>query len=94
MRYRPTPKSPGEVINPGPRRQPPKTALARALHKRLDELNWTNTDLAKKVGRSKQEVGRWVSGTVKPGIDMLARIAKVLGVKMESLVSVPESPNR
>lgn len=47
---------------------------AERLRARLDELGWSQTDLAKAIGASTTIVSRWLSGERVPSLDMAFRI--------------------
>jgi transcriptional regulator with XRE-family HTH domain len=74
------------VHRPGSNRVEAQTLLAARIQTRLEKLNWTNDELAKRIGRHKQQVSRYTIGTVTPSTIVLAEIAVALGVTMEWLL--------
>lgn len=44
----------------------------------LKERNWTQKDLAKKLGKSEAEISKWLSGTHNLTLKSIAKIAAVL----------------
>jgi len=49
---------------------------AERLRARLDELGWSQTDLAKAIDVSTTVVSRWLSGDRVPSLDMAFRIQR------------------
>lgn len=61
--------------------------IANLILLRLRELNWTQKDLAEKMGVSPQVVNKWVKGKENNfSIELLFRIGDYLGI---SLIEVP-----
>lgn len=50
------------------------------------EYNWSQSDLAKKIGTSAPIVGRYEREEIKPSIDVAAKIADALGVTLDYLL--------
>lgn len=51
----------------------------------------TQKALAEAIGVRTPQISAWELGTLSPSVDALAKIAKVLDVSMEELISVPQS---
>ncbi|MBZ0253529.1 MAG: helix-turn-helix domain-containing protein [Candidatus Methylomirabilis sp.] len=51
------------------------------------QREWTQEDLAEKVGVSKVQVSRWETGRMRPSRNTLKQIAAVLGVHYDDLRS-------
>lgn len=62
-----------------------KIAFKILMH--LDELGWSQTDLAKKMDVSRQQVNKWVKGQENFTIGTLTSLGDVLGV---NLIQIPE----
>jgi DNA-binding XRE family transcriptional regulator len=52
---------------------------------RLAELDLKQTDLAEEFGVSKQTFNGWVSGRIKPSLEVAFRLAKRLNCKVDDL---------
>lgn len=50
-----------------------------------ENLSLTQAEFAEKLGTSQVAVSRWEKGTVRPGVDYLARIAALGGCTMEDI---------
>ncbi|MEO5906488.1 MAG: helix-turn-helix transcriptional regulator [Saprospiraceae bacterium] len=49
----------------------------------LDRKNWTQADLADKIGVSRQSVNSIETGRLVPSTDLALKMAKVFGTKVE-----------
>jgi transcriptional regulator with XRE-family HTH domain len=84
----------GKVYS-GARRLEATTTFAARLQTRLEELNWTNNELAKRLDCHKQQVSRWTTGKDAPSSQSLRRIAQALGVSMDYLMpAIDEEPTK
>ena len=65
------------------------------LSKRIYELrmsfNWTQVQLAQKLGVTKQTVSNWENDNIQPSIDMLIRISKIFNVSTDYLLGLTPS---
>ncbi|MCK8816284.1 helix-turn-helix transcriptional regulator [Natroniella sulfidigena] len=59
------------------------------IQQKLDELNWTQTDLAEKLATSRQMVNKIVHGRKKITIEELKSIAEILNVELQELTEKP-----
>ena len=50
------------------------------------QLNWSQAELAKKIGTSAPIVGRYEREEIKPSIDVAAKLADALGVTLDYLL--------
>jgi len=50
------------------------------------QLNWSQADLAKKIGTSAPIVGRYEREEIKPSIDVASKIADALDVTLDYLL--------
>lgn len=69
--------------------------FSRALRERLRDLSMAQSDLARKMGTSRDNVSGWARGETWPRPDMLEKIAQALDCKIEDLVppEMIKSPN-
>lgn len=71
--------------------------FAAALTEQLEVAGMTGYRLSQLTGISRQTVSRLLNGHVQPGWDVVAKIAKALGVSCEAFVtddmSLPEAPD-
>jgi transcriptional regulator with XRE-family HTH domain len=62
------------------------------LKQRRQFLGYTQEDLARRLGVSQQQVGRWESGTQDTTADFLGRLAKALNCTADWLLGLVEQP--
>lgn len=66
------------------------------LGQRIGELrsamNWTQVDLAKRLGVAKQTVSNWENENIQPSIEMLVRLSKLFGVTTDYLLGLDSIP--
>ena len=62
------------------------------LSKRIYELrmsfNWTQVQLAQKLGVTKQTVSNWENDNIQPSIDMLVKISKIFNMSTDYLLGL------
>ena len=62
------------------------------LNKRITELrmsfNWTQVQLAQKLGVTKQTVSNWENDNIQPSIDMLVKLSKIFNVSTDYLLGL------
>ena len=62
------------------------------LNKRIYELrlsrNWTQVQLAYKLGVTKQTVSNWENDNIQPSIEMLIKISKIFDVSTDYLLGL------
>ena len=68
----------------------PKT-LGERVRKRREDLQWSQQQLADKMGTDQAFVSRIESDTYKPGMRVLTSLSKALGVSIAYLL---EGPNK
>ena len=59
------------------------------IAKRIVELrkdrNWTQLDLAKKIGASENTIGHWEQGRHDPDLEMVGKLSDVFGISTDML---------
>ena len=62
------------------------------LNERIRDLrvarSWSQVDLAKKLGVSKQSVSNWENDNILPSIEMLVKLSRVFGVSTDYLLGL------
>ena len=53
-------------------------------------LGWSQVDLAKRLGVTKQTVSNWENENIQPSIEMLVRLAKLFNVTTDYLLGLEE----
>lgn len=56
------------------------------------ERNWTQEDLGKRVGVSRQAINALESGKHDPSLDLAYRLAAAFGVQVEEVFANPHAP--
>ena len=51
-----------------------------------EQLGLSKLELAKKIGTTHQNIGRWEQGEVLPNIDFCVRLADFYGISLDELV--------
>ncbi len=68
---------------------PPKAMSLREFGHRLDEMlldrGWSQADLHRKAGLSKDTISKWVAGKVDPSPRNLGVVAKAFGMSIDEL---------
>lgn len=66
------------------------------LNKRIHELRlsfgWSQTELARRLGVSKQAVSNWENDNIQPSVDVLIRLADAFGVTTDYLLGREDIP--
>jgi transcriptional regulator with XRE-family HTH domain len=69
----------------------PSAAFRESLGRRIVRLrevkHWSRADLAREMGISNGRMGRWERGTQGPPLEMLAPLARFLGVSADELLT-------
>lgn len=67
----------------------PKLAVVfrRKLRERLEEIEWSQQDLANQLGVGKSYVSQLMTGHRNPGLDTLESVAKAVNVEATWLIS-------
>ena len=64
------------------------------LNQRIRELRcacgWSQVELAKRLGLSKQTVSNWENDNIQPSIEMLIRLSNVFGVSTDYLLGLEQ----
>lgn len=75
------------------RHDPIVAAFAENLRHVRRSRGMTQRDLARVTHLAESYISRLENGTIAPGIDLVARLARALGSPVEELLRQPESPN-
>lgn len=62
-----------------------------ALRQARRDSGFVQTEVARLAKIGTETLRRWESGTASPQVDLLARVAEILGVAISDLVRVPET---
>lgn len=62
-----------------------KMFIAAKIDDALQSKEWTRSKLAKKLGKSRSEITKWLSGTHNFTVDTLTEICYVFGMEMSAL---------
>ena len=54
-------------------------------------MNWTQVQLARKLGVTKQTVSNWENDNIQPSIDMLIKISNIFNVSTDYLLDLTPS---
>ena len=54
--------------------------------------SWSQVELAKRLGVTKQTVSNWENGNIQPSIEMLLRLAKLFCVSTDYLLGLENTP--
>ena len=55
--------------------------------------NWSQVEIAKRLGVTKQTVSNWENGNIQPSIEMLIRLARLFNVSTDYLLGLDELPH-
>ena len=64
-------------------------AFGQRLAQLLKDRNFSQADLAEKVGVAQTAVSKWTRGTAVPGFDVACEVAKVFGVSVAFFADEP-----
>ena len=56
--------------------------------------NYTQDDLAKELGISRQAVSKWETGTAIPDLEVLLKISKLYGITINDILEPKIQPHR
>ena len=62
--------------------------LSNKLYELRMSFGWTQVQLAKKLGITKQTVSNWENDNIQPSIDMLVKLAKIFNVSTDYLLGL------
>ena len=66
------------------------------LGQRINELRkargWSQVDLAKRLGITKQTVSNWENDNILPSIEMLIRLSETFGVSTDYILGLDDTP--
>lgn len=66
------------------------------LNQKIRELRcgcgWSQVELAKRLGLSKQTVSNWENDNIQPSIEMLVHLSRVFGVSTDYLLGLEQTP--
>lgn len=66
--------------------------LGKIVRERREELNWTQTELARRTGMRQPAVARFEAGGTVPTIPLLERLADALGLELSVRMTPAEEP--
>jgi transcriptional regulator with XRE-family HTH domain len=66
--------------------------FGKNLRKIMNALGMDQTELAKKSGLTQAAVSQLLAGLRDPSLHTLVRIMRVIPVKFETLINVPDAP--
>src|SRR5580692_33092 len=69
------------------------SAFAEKLRQVRRSRGMTQRDLARVTHLAESYISRLENGAIAPGIDLVARLARALGVPVEDLLRLPEAPD-
>lgn len=61
--------------------------IAARIRARLSLLGWSEADLGREIGQKSSNLSRWLTGRARPGIVNLTKIARALGVTVDTLLA-------
>ena len=62
--------------------------LSRRIYELRTSFNWTQVQLAQKLGVTKQTVSNWENDNIQPSIDMLVNISRIFNVTTDYLLGL------
>ena len=62
--------------------------LSKSIYELRMSFGWTQVQLAKKLGVTKQTVSNWENDNIQPSIDMLVKISKTFNVTTDYLLGL------
>ena len=62
--------------------------LSRGIYELRLSFNWTQVQLAQKLGVTKQTVSNWENDNIQPSIEMLIKISKTFNVSTDYLLGL------
>ena len=57
-----------------------------ALREQREKMGFSQTEVAKRINTSHQNVSRWESGKVLPSIDFCVKLAELYSVSLDELI--------
>lgn len=70
-----------------------REAFKKSLQEHMRKANMNQRELAKAVGMSESSVHCWLTGKAFPRIDVIQKIADVLGCQTDDLITAQPSPD-
>lgn len=68
------------------------TVFSQRLQEIRQEKGLKQTDLAQQVGTGYQSISNWENGVSSPKLEMVCALAEALGVSVDYLAGVSDSP--
>lgn len=62
------------------------TSYGETLKYHREQLGISQLELAKRIGTSHQNIGRWERGEVLPNIDFCVKLANFYGISLDELI--------
>lgn len=72
--------------------EPPEAWIGQRVHRLRRAKGLTRTELAERLGVSRQRVGNWERGLNTPALGVLPGLARELGVTVDELITGEPSP--
>lgn len=66
--------------------------LGQRIYELRSSLNWSQVDLAKRLGVAKQTVSNWENDNIQPSIEMLVRLSTLFKVSTDYLLGLENIP--
>ena len=64
-----------------------KALVARRIVECRDARGWSSSELARRMGKAPGNIGDYEHGRRSPGLDVIAKLAAVFGVKPATLLT-------
>lgn len=65
--------------------------LGERISQQRTTRNWSQVDLAKRVGVAKQTISNWENENIQPSIEMLVRLSRIFGVTTDYLLGLEDT---
>lgn len=66
--------------------------LGERISQQRTTRNWSQVDLAKRLGVAKQTISNWENDNIQPSIEMLVRLSRIFGVTTDYLLGLEDTP--
>ena len=66
--------------------------LGERISQQRTTRNWSQVDLAKRLGVAKQTISNWENENIQPSIEMLVRLSRIFGVTTDYLLGLEDTP--
>lgn len=65
--------------------------LGERISQQRTTRNWSQVDLAKRLGVAKQTISNWENDNIQPSIEMLVRLSRIFGVTTDYLLGLEDT---